>query len=186
MSVSRCVKKIAYESDTSSLIEPNKFWFDFAKFVDCNETIPFLSKYFWQCVGSINQILCAIAVLDLPLESSIESDDNQIPIPCIVFRQEMTSNVMTHPTNSGISIASFYFRRGHETGLDAMTGETFDQFMETQMIEDGKECFVFEFEIVYGCTNVITNGTSKIVCVHEEKKNQLEKTIQTTRLIWKS
>merc|ERR1712228_515840 len=77
--------QIKYEQDTKALIPCNKFWCDFGikTLSGDDEQTPFLSEYCLFATSSINEILCCLAVIDIPF-----NDDNIVP----QFKYESNSN----------------------------------------------------------------------------------------------
>eukprot|EP01084_Bolivina_argentea_P255068 428922_1 len=164
---------IKYESYTGELIPVNKFWCDFAMYLlngdmkDKDSKLEFLSKWFLLCTGSIHEIICCLAVLDLRFESNGPmyqylnvDDDAKMPLKlvtdggCIVFNKQIDVEDAKDDgsVQSSISVNVSYFDPCdlYEYGDD---GEKYDKFI----IPDN-DCF-YTLK-VYCCLIVLTNVSS--------------------------
>merc|ERR1712232_590761 len=87
-----------FETDTKNLIPCNKFWCDFGIKMLSGDQRPFLSEYCLFATSSINEILCCLAVLDVPLNDEntpplFQYDQNSVRLvaqsPTILFAKEL-------------------------------------------------------------------------------------------------
>eukprot|EP01083_Nonionella_stella_P268972 909610_1 len=61
--------KILFEQSTTNLVSLNNFWASFGIQLLSDDTKPFLSQYFVFATASINEILCVLAVMDMPFNT---------------------------------------------------------------------------------------------------------------------
>ncbi|ETO05702.1 hypothetical protein RFI_31694, partial [Reticulomyxa filosa] len=64
--------KIGFGQSTTNLIPPNHFWFEYGQYLladDYSPKKPFVSQHFTIPVNTLTEMLCALAVFDLPLTS---------------------------------------------------------------------------------------------------------------------
>eukprot|EP01084_Bolivina_argentea_P286901 492241_1 len=100
---------LSYEKITKNVIPLNKYWCEFAKHLlheneNENEEIKFLSKWILLTTSNIHEIICALAILDLPFQSNGPIynyyNNNNIPLKlvcndennggCIIFVKNIT------------------------------------------------------------------------------------------------
>lgn len=147
--------KMPMTSQGANLITHTRYWRDYAHFVLDPEakTDGFLSEWFMTACSNLNEMLCSMAVLDVPLEADepkrVPSAGNEVRVlakdPVILFVREL---VETAVRTSAISVSTNYFDPFERTHV--IDGEQIDQFI----IGD------FATNKVYGSRIVVTNVSS--------------------------
>ena len=100
----------------AELIPADRFWRDFVEHVAAGSVGPFLSGEFLHATSSLAEMLCALAVLDLPFEGAAPSQRGQgigvvlrANSPMIVFHQQIAQvGEITEPL--GVLVSQNYFR----------------------------------------------------------------------------
>jgi hypothetical protein len=132
------------------LVRANGFWLDLAQSPAGD---PFLSPHFAQATGSINEMLLALALLDLPFEAgehttTVEGTGLTIEAasPLLLVRKELAEAQLA-PDGPRVLVAQDLFR------LDAPTRDVNGR--PTEAFVTGP----FEAGVGYGCRVVLTNPT---------------------------
>jgi len=137
----------------NTLIPYSRYWRDFAEFMLNPEksATGFLSEWFMTVSSSLNEILCSMAVLGLPLtaaEPKRIATGNRVQVlssqPVILFVREL---VKTEVRTSSLSVSTNYFDPKERTHV--VDGESVDKFITS-----------FKTNKVYGCRIVVTNVSS--------------------------
>ena len=178
-----------YEDDTKSIIPLNKFWCDFGIYLlrnqhddDNGSHMEFLSKWILLASSSIHEIICCLAVLDLPFISNgpkydynVEQKENvstgmSLKLKCdnngsMVFIKQIVSERKEADTtndntlkSASISINVSYFDPLDPYQYDN-DGTKFDKF-----INPNKQNF-YSLK-VYCCLIIVTNSSS----IHQDLK----------------
>jgi hypothetical protein len=146
--------RLPVTSQRSTLIPHTRFWNDFALYMldPAAKTDGFLSKWFMTVNNNLNELLCALAVLGLPLEAD---DPKQITdgakvrvltkAPVILFVREL---IETQVRTSALSVSMNYF--DPDERMHMVDGKETDKFMYKD----------FKTNKVYGCRLVVTNVSS--------------------------
>jgi hypothetical protein len=140
------------QSQTADLISPNRFWADYGSFL--LEKLPggFVSEWFQIATSSLNEMLLALAVLDVPLfaeapEKVIEGNGVVKVVatnPVILYLREL---IETERTTSAVNVSTNYFDPTQIKHV--VDGEMQDKFIEQ-----------FTTGRVFGCSVVVTNVSS--------------------------
>jgi len=157
MSMTRQYAETTYygvDSQTQSpdLISPNRFWADYAKFALQKSAGGFVSTWFQIATSSLNEMLLALAVLDVPLAGQEPEkqvlEGHQVKLvaktPCILYLREL---VETERTNSAVSVSTNYF--DPDDRQHVVDGDLQDKFITN-----------FTSKKVFGCRVVVTNVSS--------------------------
>jgi hypothetical protein len=137
------------------LIPVNAFWRDFADHVAAHgRARPFLSGQFLRASSSFAEMLCALAVLDLPFEAqppSTSLTDARLNLrattPLIAFSEQIVPVEMS-PRHVGVLVSQNYFRaddRHHYEG-----NERHDKYVSGELL----------VHTIYVCQIVLTNPSS--------------------------
>lgn len=146
--------RLPVTSQRSTLIPHSPFWNDFALWMldPSKKTDGFLSKWFMMVNSNINELLCALAVLGLPLQAEepkrIQDATNVRVLakePVILFVREL---IETQIRTSAISVSMNYFDHSERTHI--VDGESVDRFIYKD----------FKTNKVYGSRLVVTNVSS--------------------------
>jgi len=141
-------------SQRSTLIPHTRFWNDFALFMldPSKKADGFLSSWFMMVNSNLNELLCALAVLGIPLQAGEPKriqDGAKVrvlaKVPVILFVREL---VETEIRTSAISVSMNYF--DHSERMHIVDGESVDKFIFKN----------FKTNKVYGSRVVITNVSS--------------------------
>ncbi|MEZ6093665.1 MAG: hypothetical protein R3C03_05445 [Pirellulaceae bacterium] len=139
------------DGDHSYLVALNAFWIDWAT---RQTDAPFVSEHFALANGELNEILLALAVLDLPLESQssdFKFDERTLDITpqhvAIVFHQQI-DDAKPQDQNATVMISENFFREDDRFRMQ--DNVQYDKFVEGQ----------FRTHVVYGGRVVATNPTS--------------------------
>jgi len=140
------------QTQSSDLISPNRFWADYAKFILEKSSGGFVSQWFQIATKNLNEMLLALAVLDVPLEGTEPKTENLgghkvklvAQCPIILYMREL---VETELTDSAVSVSTNYF--DPENRQHVVDGDLQDKFI-TQ----------FTSKRVFGCRIVVTNVSS--------------------------
>jgi len=147
-----CYYKIDVCNQTPDLIPPNRYWADYAKYLLEGEEGGFVSQWYQLATTNLNEMLFALAVLDLPLDAEEPRRENLAngavkiiaSLPVILYVREL---IVTEERTSAVAVSTNYF----------------DPFVRTHMV-DGEivDKFLTEFTVnkVYGCRMVVTNVSS--------------------------
>ncbi|MEZ6184492.1 MAG: hypothetical protein R3F62_05705 [Planctomycetota bacterium] len=133
------------------LISPNAFWADFARHQDG----PFTSPHFVRATESLNEMLCALAVLDLPFEAAapdVSFAEGRCTLtaksPLVVFHEEIKpTQVAAEPVP--ILVSQNFFRADDRYRYDD-DGERRDNYVRDEFLT----------HVVYLAQVVLTNPTS--------------------------
>jgi len=139
--------------ETTSLIQPTRYWADYAEWLLNGKDGGFLSQWFLNATSNHNEMLCALAVLDIPLSAEdpqqVYLADTQVKVladkPVILFLREI---IKTTVRTSAISVSTNYFDPLEKT--HTIDGEEVDKFISNK----------FSTKKVYGCRIVVTNVSS--------------------------
>eukprot|EP01083_Nonionella_stella_P301896 1038317_1 len=167
--------KILFEQSTTNLISLNKFWASFGIQMLRDDTKPFLSQYFLFATASINEILCVLAVLDMPFNAQNVApqfkfgekgiNDRSVRLiaqsPTILFAKELKKQQQKEEEEEeskedeeaqaqSISIHVVYFDPSDRYTTDE-NGERMDKFVNKYEFRPGK---------IYGCLAILTNVSS--------------------------
>jgi len=139
----------------SAPIEATKFWKDFALWLlDDGGKGAFLSPYCGHALSSLNEMLLALAVVDLPFDAAEpaiarDAQGGATLTPnegaAIVFMEELVESSLVSST---LSVHSNYFDPCDSSEI--VHGEKVDKFV----------LGTFETRKIYGCRSVITNVSS--------------------------
>jgi hypothetical protein len=138
----------------STLIPHTRFWADFALFMldPSKKADGFLSNWFMMVNSNLNELLCALAVLGLPLQAQEPKRIQEGPkvrvlakVPVILFVREL---VETQIRTSAISVSMNYFDPSER--MHVVDGESVDKFIHKN----------FKTNKVYGSRVVVTNVSS--------------------------
>eukprot|EP00486_Rosalina_sp_Unknown_P013750 CAMPEP_0201592464 /NCGR_PEP_ID=MMETSP0190_2-20130828/190352_1 /ASSEMBLY_ACC=CAM_ASM_000263 /TAXON_ID=37353 /ORGANISM="Rosalina sp." /LENGTH=1532 /DNA_ID=CAMNT_0048051251 /DNA_START=647 /DNA_END=5242 /DNA_ORIENTATION=- len=145
---------------STTLITPNKFWKDYALYVlQDGAKGTFLSPYIGNAINNINEMLLAVAIVDLSLQaaepeikrarnSGVGSGKVELTPTegcSIIFLEEL---VESNLISSTLSVHSNYFDPRDPSEI--VHGEKVDKFVVG----------TFETRKIYGCRSVITNVSS--------------------------
>ncbi|MFO7562079.1 MAG: hypothetical protein R6X02_05505 [Enhygromyxa sp.] len=145
-------RKIAEQGP--ELISVNAFWRDFAEHVAAGSPGPFLSGHFVRATSCFAELLCALAVLDLPFTATPperELDESRATFraqtPLIVFHEQITP---TEPGEErlGVLVSQNYFRADDRYRYE--DNERHDKYVTGE----------FLIHTVYICQIVLTNPSS--------------------------
>lgn len=138
----------------ASLIEPNAFWRDFADHLANTPERPFLSRHFVRATSCFAEQLCALAVLDLPFESTppqraLEQARLRLTAtsPVLVFAKQIAA-VEPDEQGIGVLVNQSYFRADDRYRYEG--GEAHEKYV-------GDELLV---HVVYVCRVVLTNPSA--------------------------
>lgn len=142
-----------------SLIQPNEFWSDLAAHLSSDPASrgPFLSKHVLLACRNANEVLMAVAVMDLPLTSAappaIAVDEGKLVFtassPMLVYFKDTVSVEVVAGAPSSVLVGQQYFDPRDRTKQHR--GSTVDKFLASPE---------FLYQKVYGCQVVITNMSS--------------------------
>jgi len=143
---------IQSDAQTTDLVPPTRFWNAYADWCLAGAKGAFLTEWYQLATGSLNEILLALAVLDLPLDSEdpdkeyLENGAVKVVAhsPVIVYVREL---VETTQTQSALSVSMNYFDPSELTHM--VDGQEVDKFIAQ-----------FTTNHVYGCRMVVTNVSS--------------------------
>ena len=129
----------------------SQFWLDYARH---DGKSPFLSRNVAEASRNFTEMMCALAVLDLPFEApkhEVVFKDGRMTLtpagPAIAFHEEVRP-VMAAGGQTPILISQNFFREGSRYREE--NGERIDQFVTGEFLAN----------TVYGCQVVVTNPTS--------------------------
>lgn len=144
--------QLPIEKQKPDLVPVRRFWADYAE----SQSDRFLSPYFPEASGNLNEMLLALAVLDLPYRSPqhpYQFDGARLSIrlagPALIFHQEVRP-VEPQPAATALLVSQNYFR--HDDRYEMKNGRRVDKFVTGQFLT----------ETVYGCQVVLTNPTSSV------------------------
>jgi hypothetical protein len=139
------------------LIPVNAFWRDFADHVAAHGKSgarPFLSGQFVRATSSFAEMLCALAVLDLPFEAqppSTSLTDARLSVhantPLIAFSEQIVP-VEPSARNVGVLVSQNYFRADDRYTYEG--NEQHDKYVEGELL----------VHTIYVCQVVLTNPSS--------------------------
>ncbi len=143
--------QLPIEQQDADLVGINAFWLDFARH---REEGPFFSTNLAEASRNFTEIMLALAVLDLPVESpkhEVTFGDNSAQIiaggPCIVFHQQIRPTQSREETSS-VLVSENFFRHGDRHQM--VGNQQVDKFVTEE----------FLVQAVYGGQIVVTNPTS--------------------------
>lgn len=138
----------------ASLIEPNAFWRDYAEHLATTPSRPFASRSFVRATASFAEMMCVLAVLDLPFESSPPTRTLErarlrlcATSPVLVFAKQIAA-VEPEAQGIGVLVNQSYFRADDRYRYE--NGETYEKYV-------GDELLV---HVVYVCRVVLTNPSA--------------------------
>ncbi|HEY3325008.1 MAG TPA: hypothetical protein VGP72_31430 [Planctomycetota bacterium] len=145
--------KLPIAQQTGELITTNAFWKDYAAYVAAGKELPFLSRNLAEASHSFTEILCALAVLDLPFEAAkhdVEFKAARMTLtaksPLVAFHKEIKESAPGEKTP--ILVSQNFYRLDDRYRMES--NERFDKYVTDEFL-------VFT---VYGCQVVLTNPTS--------------------------
>ncbi|PHS07368.1 MAG: hypothetical protein COA78_13480, partial [Blastopirellula sp.] len=143
--------KLPIEQQNASLVSVNAFWKDYA---DHQGDAPFFSAKFAEASRNFSEIMFALSVLDIPLESGehkTEFDQAKMTLtaatPMIVYHEEIKPTT-TVAESTPILVSQNFFR--HSDRYRHENNERLDKYVTDE----------FLVHTVYGCQIVVTNPTS--------------------------
>ncbi|ETO22124.1 hypothetical protein RFI_15079 [Reticulomyxa filosa] len=152
---------IGYNKETKQLVRLNEFWCDYALHLLSDDTpqknAKFVSQYFSLPTSCLSEMIFALAVLDLPLQTN---DDNvrreknfetmrmviQSENPCIVLSKQLRE---TDQVSIRVQVSHHYFDPNDR--YEIFDGEQTDKFVNSNNMIPCK---------MYGCRAIITNASS--------------------------
>ncbi|ETO35066.1 hypothetical protein RFI_02007 [Reticulomyxa filosa] len=155
---------IGYDKPTLSLVPLNQFWCDFAKHVLTDDTLigvnarkAFVSQYSALPTSCLTEMVFALAVLELPLQTNgetVKRDKNFETMtmvitseePCIVLSKQLRE---TNEISIRVQVSQHYF--DPEDLYEMFDGERTDKFVRPDKMTPSKR---------YGCRAIITNASS--------------------------
>lgn len=135
------------------LIGVNAFWRDFADHIAAGRPGPFLSGHFVRASSCLAEMLCALAVLDLPFEPEAPertldgSARLRARTPLIVFHQQLAA-VAPSEQRLGVLVSQNYFRADDRYRYE--DDEQHDKYVSGELL----------VHTVYVCQVVLTNPSS--------------------------
>ncbi len=139
------------EQQNAGLIQVNAFWHDYAQ---RDRDQKFLSTHFAEATSSFSEMMLALAVLDLPLQSVDHDVTIQPPqmvlvakSPLVVFHEEIRGATPTE-SDTPILVSQNFFRHGDR--FRYVDNQKLDKYVTDE----------FLIQSVYGCQVVVTNPTS--------------------------
>lgn len=139
------------EEQGPELVTINRFWRDYARHDD---RAPFLSPYLAEASRSFTEILCALAVMDLPFEAArpaVKFDGARMELKpkdrVAVFHRQIKP-AETSPERVPILVSQNFLRDDDRTRYEGE--ESFDKYVTEE----------FLVHTVYTCQVVLTNPTS--------------------------
>ncbi|MFH0939839.1 MAG: hypothetical protein V1899_11270, partial [Planctomycetota bacterium] len=145
--------KLPIEQQKGDLVAVNAFWKDYAAHVAAGKAAPFLSSNLAEASRNFTEMICALAVLDLPFEAAKQEIDFKgakmtltAKSPLVAYHKEIKECVLDEKTP--ILVSQNFFR--HNDRYRFENNERFDKYVTDEFL-------VFT---VYGCQIVLTNPTS--------------------------
>jgi len=143
--------RVRIASHTADLVTPTPFWQDFA---EVQPGAPFLSPRFPLATRSVNEMLLALALLDLPFESAEHT--TQVEGQGLVFQagsrllmaRKGLVEVQSANADSSILIGQDFYRLDEPFAFD--NGRQRDKLITGEFLKG----------VPYGCRVVVTNPTS--------------------------
>jgi len=139
------------QQQLADLVPVSQFWLDYARH---DGKSPFLSRNVAEAARNFTEMMCALAVLDLPFEAPkhevVFKDGRMTLTPAgaaIAFHEEVRP-VMAAVGQTPILISQNFYRQGSRYREE--NGEKIDQFVTGEFLAN----------TVYGCQVVVTNPTS--------------------------
>jgi hypothetical protein len=135
------------------LIGVNAFWRDFASYVAAGSQGPFSSGHFVRATSCFAEMMCALAVLDLPFDALApeRTFDGQARLrarsPMIVFHQQLAA-VTPSEQRIGVLVSQNYFRADDRYRYE--DNERHDKYVSGELL----------VHTVYVCQVVLTNPSS--------------------------
>jgi hypothetical protein len=135
------------------LIGVNAFWRDFADHTAAGSQGPFLSGHFVRATSCFAEMMCALAVLDLPFDATApeRTFDGQARLrarsPMIVFHQQLAA-VTPSEQRIGVLVSQNYFRADDRYRYE--DNERHDKYVSGELL----------VHTVYVCQVVLTNPSS--------------------------
>ena len=142
--------KLPIETQNADLITVNAFWKDYA--ANWNKA-PFLSSNLAEASRNFPEILCALAVLDLPFEAGAHASEFKAAhmtlsakTPIVAYYKEIKESPAVEKTL--VLVSQNFYRADDRYRFD--NNERFDKYVTEE----------FLVHVVYGCQVVMTNPTS--------------------------
>lgn len=139
------------QDNTYDLVPVNPFWIDFAAH---REGSPFVSTNLAHAANSLNEVLLALAVLDVPFEASEHKTSTAAEVrqleagsPLLIVRKEI-EEVESSDSAGPVLISQSYFQLDRPFYFDG--NRQLDAFIQDE----------FVIGVAYGCKYVVTNPTS--------------------------
>lgn len=147
---------VSFEDQTSQLVTPSRFWYDYATFLLGDEGEFFLSRNFHTPTKNLTQMLVALATTDLPFRSEVAQPtldyidgstgvNMTVHTPTIVLSRQIKQSVVQ---TSALAVSTNYF--DPEDPFEVVDFERQDKFLQMPLLT----------QKVYGCRVVITNVSS--------------------------
>lgn len=136
----------------AGLIPINRFWRDLAGH---DARAPFLSPHLGECITSLAEALCALAVLDLPFVAGAHAvvvEDARLTLTCAspaLAARTRISAVAEPAARSQILVGQRYFRADDRWTWDG--AEQREKYVDGELLTG----------VVYQCQVVVTNPTSR-------------------------
>jgi hypothetical protein len=144
------------------LIPVNAFWRDFAAHVEAQAEgeaggagRPFLSAHFVRATSCFAEMLCALAVLDLPFTAQAPTSERagaglrlRANTPLVAFHEQVAAVEDSERNNIGVLVSQNYFRADDRYRYEG--NERHDKYVEGE----------FLIHTVYLCRVVLTNPSS--------------------------
>ena len=145
------------ESQNASLITVNAFWRDYARHdAGADGKKAFISKNFAEATRNFPEMMFALAVLDIPFESSKHTTkhgeggrlDLKAAGNMVIFHKEIEEAKPADGPKIPILVSQNFYRYGER--YKHINGEKFDNYVTDEFLK----------YVVYGCHVVVTNPTS--------------------------
>ncbi len=137
-----------------ALIEVNGFWRDFAEHVAAGSPGPFLSGQFVRATSCFAELMCALAVLELPFDATAPTQELdgaraslRASTPVIVFHEQIAA-VEPSSESLGVLVSQNYFRADDRYRYE--NNERHDKYVAGELL----------VHTVYVCQIVLTNPSS--------------------------
>ncbi|MCY3021345.1 MAG: hypothetical protein NTW87_20210 [Planctomycetota bacterium] len=145
--------KLPIERQNGALVTANAFWHDYAAYVAAGKATPFLSPNLAEASRNFTEIMCALAVLDVPFEAGKHETEFKAArmtltakSPLVAYHKEIKESAPGERTP--VLVSQNFYR--HDDRYRHENNERFDKYVTDEFL-------VFT---VYGCQVVLTNPTS--------------------------
>ena len=145
--------KLPIEQQNAALVTANAFWKDYAAHVAAGKATPFLSQNLAEASRSFTEIMCALAVLDLPFAAGKHETEFKAArmtftakSPLVAYHKEIKESAPGEKTP--VLVSQNFYRLDDRYRFE--NNERFDKYVTDEFL-------VFT---VYGCQIVLTNPTS--------------------------